>query len=145
MLKNILSVSGKSGLYKLVSNGKSMIIAESIIDKKKIPVYTRDKVVSLKDISIYTNNDDDIPLREVLVSIKRKENNATASVKPNDAPDKLRKYMEDILPEFDKERVYPTDIKKIINWYNLLLEAGIDFEIVDETEADDDKENKAEE
>jgi hypothetical protein len=134
MLKKILSVSGKPGLYKLMSNGKNMIIVEALADKRKLPVYARDKVVSLGDISIYTDSDDEVPLREVFVSIKQKENGAKASVAPNAKPEELRKYFEEILPAFDKERVYNNDIKKIITWYNLLLDAQIDFEVEEKEE-----------
>ncbi len=136
MLKKILSVSGKPGLYKLMSNGKNMIIVEALADKRKLPVYARDKVVSLGDISIYTDSDDEVPLREVFASIKQKENGAKASVAPNAKPEELRKYFEEILPSFDKERVYNNDIKKIITWYNLLLDAEIDFEVEEKEEAE---------
>ena len=127
MLKTILSVSGKPGLYKLVSSSKNMIIVESLSDKKKLPIHARDKVVSLGDISIYTQADD-APLKDILISMKQKENGQKASINTGAKPDELRKYFSEILPDFDKERVYPTDIKKIIGWYNLLTDAEIDFE-----------------
>ena len=127
MLKSILSVSGKPGLYKLVSSGKNMVIVESLTDKKKMPIHARDKAVSLGDISIYTDTED-VPLRDILMSMKSKENGEKSLVNPNAKPEELRKYFLEILPEFDKDRVYPTDIKKMISWYNILIEAGIDFE-----------------
>ncbi len=127
MLKTILSVSGKPGLYKMVSNGKNMIIVESLADNKKVPVYARDKVVSLGDISIYTDTDE-VPLANVLKSIKEKENAQACSAAKNAKPEDLKKFFAEVLPNFDRERVYPTDIKKIIGWYNLLLAANIDFE-----------------
>lgn len=144
MLKKILSVSGKPGLYKLISNGKNMIIVESLADKRKLPVYARDKVVSLGDISIYTDTDE-VPLREVLVAIRQKENGAKASVATTAKPEELKKYFEQILPSYDKEKVYNSDIKKIIGWYNLLLDAEIDFEKVeaDEEKAEEDKPEEA--
>lgn len=126
MLKTILSVAGKPGLYKLVSNGKNMIIVESLVDKKKMPIHARDKVVSLGDISIYTD-EDEVPLREVFVSMQTKENGAKASIAPNAKPEELKKYLGEVLPKFDRERVYPTDIKKMIMWYNILTDAEIDF------------------
>ena len=135
MLKKILSVSGKPGLYKLISSGKNMVIVESLIDKKKMPVHARDKVVSLGDISIYTD-EDDVPLKDILTSMKNKENGQKASINPTAKPDELKKYFEEILPNFDKERVYPTDIKKMISWYNLLIDSGIDFEIVEKEETE---------
>lgn len=133
MLKTILSVSGKPGLYKLLSNSKNMIIVESLVDKKKIPVHPRDKVVSLGDISIYTETDD-VPLKNILLSMKQKENGVKASIAPSSKPEELKKYFEEVLPEFDRDRVYPTDIKKMITWYNILIESGIDFEVEEKTE-----------
>lgn len=127
MLKTILSVSGKPGLYKLISNSKNMVIVESVVDGKKVPIHARDKVVSLGDISIYTETDD-IPLKEILISIKNKENGAKASISTSAKPEELKKYFQEILPDFDRDRVYPTDIKKIISWYNILTEAGLDYE-----------------
>lgn len=131
MLKTILSISGKPGLFKLVSSGKNMVIVESLADKKKMPIYARDKVVSLGDISIYTD-EDEVPLKEVLKTIKEKENGAKASIATNSKPEELKKFFEEVLPTFDRDRVYPTDIKKIIGWYNILIEAGIEFEAEDE-------------
>ncbi|MFV0329792.1 MAG: DUF5606 domain-containing protein [Dysgonomonas sp.] len=133
MLKTILSVSGKPGLYKLLSNSKNMIIVESLVDKKKIPVHPRDKVVSLGDISIYTETDD-VPLKDILLSMKQKENGVKASIAPSSKPEELKKYFEEVLPEFDRDRVYPTDIKKMISWYNILIESGVDFETEEKTE-----------
>ncbi len=140
MLKTILSVAGKPGLYKLVSSGKNMVIVESLSDKKKLPIYARDKVVSLGDISIYTDSDE-VPLKNVLIAIKTKENGVKASINTSAKPEELKKYFTEILPDFDKERVYPTDIKKMIGWYNLLTEAAIDFEV---EEVAENKEEEAE-
>lgn len=127
MLKTILSVSGKPGLYKLVSNGKNMIIVESLTEKRKLPIHARDKVVSLGDISIYTD-EGETPLREVFVSIKEKENGAKKVFASSAKPEDLKKYLAEVLPTFDRERVYPTDIKKMIGWYNILIDAEISFE-----------------
>lgn len=136
MLKTILSISGKPGLYKMVSQGKNLLIVESLVDNKRIPAYVRDKVISLGDIAIYTNESEE-PLYEVLNRIKKKEDGQKASIELSKAtPDDLRNYLADVLPEFDRERVYPTDIKRLIGWYNLLLNAGItDFD-PQETETD---------
>lgn len=127
MLKTILSVSGKPGLYKLVSNGKNMVIVESLIDKKRLPIYARDKVVSLGDIAMYTL-EEEVPLRDVFISIKKKENGGKTSVPHTAKPDDLKKYLSEVLPNYDKDRIYNADIKKLISWYNLLTEAKIDFE-----------------
>ena len=130
MLKKILSVSGKPGLYKLVSQGKSMLIVEALTDGRRMPVYAREKIISLGDIAIYTDGDE-VPLYEVLNSVKAKEEGkAVSSIDAARAtPDELRAYMAEVLPNFDRERVYPTDIKRLLSWYNLLISAGItDFD-----------------
>lgn len=124
MLKTILSISGKPGLFKLVSRGKNMLIVESLADKKRVPAYAKDKVISLGDIAIYTD-DAEVPLYEVLTSVKNKENGEKASIPTSAKPDELRAYFAEILPNFDRDRVYPSDIKKLISWYNILVSAGI--------------------
>ena len=142
MLKTILSISGKPGLYKLISQGKNMLIVESITpDKKRMPAYGNEKITSLADIAMYTN-DSEVPLKDVLTSLKKKENGAVASIDPKKATvDELRAYFTEILPDYDRDRVYPTDIKKLISWYNILVSNNItDFEDVEAeketTEAD---------
>lgn len=125
MLRTILSISGKPGLYKLTSRAKNMLIVESLIDQKKIPAHAKDKVISLGDIAIYTE-DGETPLHEVLTSVKEKENGEVASINPAKASsDKLRAYFAEVLPNFDRDRVYPSDIRKLLNWYNILIKAGI--------------------
>lgn len=140
MLKTILSVSGKPGLFRLVSNAKNMVIVESLTDKRRLPIYARDKVVSLGDIAMYTD-EGEVPLSEVLTKIQVKENGAQASVATNSKPDVLKKYFAEILPTYDRDRVYDTDIKKLISWYNLLSAAGITFaseeEVVEAAEVSD--------
>lgn len=128
MLNKILSISGKPGLYKLVSQGKNMLIVESVGDKKRIPVYVNDKVVSLGDIAMYTTNGE-VPLREVMNKIYTKENGPINIDIKKSTNEELREYFAEILPDFDRERVYVTDIKKLIAWYNLLVNNGYtDFE-----------------
>lgn len=125
MLKTILSISGKPGLYKLVSHGKNMLIVESLTDNKRIPAYAKDKVISLGDIAMYTD-ETEVPLHEVLTSVKNKEEGKAASINPSKAStDQLRAYFAEILPSYDRERVYPSDIKKLLTWYNILTSAGI--------------------
>lgn len=143
MLKTILSIAGKPGLYRLVSHGKNMLIVESLIDKKRIPAYAKDKVISLGDIAMYTDAEE-VPLHEVLTNLKNKENGEKASISTSAKPEELRKFFADVLPNFDRERVYPTDIKKLISWYNLLIEAGItDFTPEEEPETEtSEEENK---
>lgn len=124
MLKTILSISGKPGLFKLVSHGKNMLIVESLADQKRVPAYAKDKVISLGDIAIYTD-EAEVPLHEVLTGVKNKENGEKVSISTSAKPEELRAYFAEILPNFDRERVYPSDIKKLITWYNLLISAGI--------------------
>ncbi|WP_321518876.1 DUF5606 domain-containing protein [uncultured Bacteroides sp.] len=140
MLKTILSISGKPGLYKLISQGKNMLIVESISeDKKRFPAYGNEKVISLADIAMYTN-DEEVPLRDVLASVLKKEDGKIASIDAKKSTaDQLRTYFAEILPDFDRDRVYVTDIKKLVNWYNILVTNGItDFtaEEVAEPEAE---------
>ena len=116
MLKTILSISGKPGLYKLVSHGKNMLIVESLTDNKRVPAYAKDKVISLGDIAIYTD-ETEVPLHEVLTSVKNKEEGKAASLVPSKATtDQLRAYFAEVLPSYDRERVYPSDIKKLLSW-----------------------------
>lgn len=138
MLKTILSISGKSGLYKLVSQGKNMLIVESLTDKKRMPAYGTDKMVSLGDIAMYTD-EDDVPLQEVFLSIKKKENGQPIALDIKTAtPDELRQYMGEVLPNFDRDRVHLSDIKKLIAWYNLLVANNLtDFEPAEEETAEE--------
>lgn len=124
MLEKIVSISGKPGLYKVLSQGKNMLVVESVVDKKRMPSYSSDKVVSLGDISMFTDSGDK-PLSEILEAMKIKENGAVASIDVKADSDKLRDYFGEIVPDFDRQRVYPTDIKKLIQWYNLLIENGL--------------------
>ena len=96
MLKTILSISGKPGLFKLVSQGKNMLIVESLVDKKRVPAYAKDKVISLGDIAIYTD-ETEVPLHEVLTSVKNKENGNLVSVNPAAKPEELRAFMAEVL------------------------------------------------
>ncbi len=135
MLKDILSISGKSGLFKLVSQGKNMLIVESLIDKKRQPAYSHEKVVSLADVAIFTETEEK-PLAEVLTLIKEKEASKKVSIDLKAGNEVLRNYFAEILPDFDRERVYPSDIKKLISWYNLLVECKLtDFKVEEEKEA----------
>jgi len=122
MLKTILSISGKPGLFKLVAQGKNMLIVESLTDKKRIPVYAKDRVISLGDIAIYTD-EEEAPLHEVLTAVQNKEKGEKLPFQPSSLkPEELRTYMKEILPNYDEDRVYNNDIKKLLNWYNMLIE-----------------------
>lgn len=134
MLKEILSVTGKPGLFKLVSQAKNMLIVESLVDGKRIPAYSRDKVVSLGDIAMFTETEE-VPLADVLEKLKTKENGQPASVDPKSDNDTLRKFMSEVLPDYDRDRVYPSDIRKLISWYNLLINNNITDFVSKEEEA----------
>lgn len=136
MLKRILSISGRPGLYRLSSQGKNMLIVESLADGKRLPVYSRDKVISLGDVSIYTNDGDDTPLSGVLNSIKEKEDGKVVDLKALKSSADLRAYMSEVLPEWDSERVYDTDIKKLLQWYNALINGGVTEFVEPETETE---------
>lgn len=123
MLKKILNISGKPGLYKLLSYGKNSIIVESLVDKKRMPANARDKIISLGDIAIYTTGDD-IPLNKVLEAVYEKYEGKPLDPKQYNTPEELNDFMSGVLPEYDEDRVYKTDIKKMISWYNILVNAG---------------------
>lgn len=142
MLKEILSITGKPGLFKLVSQGKNMLIVESLVDGKRTPAYAKDKVVSLGDIAMFTETEE-IPLSEVLEKVKVKENGAVASVDSKADNDVLRKYMSEILPAYDRDRVYPSDIRKLISWYNILITNNITEFVVAESNSEEPNEAKA--
>lgn len=125
MLKGILCISGRPGLFKLVNPGKNMLIVESLLTGKRTPAYAHDKVISLADISIYTV-EDDVPLGDVLEAVKTKMEGKPVDVKGLGSDANVRAFFAEVLPEFDDERVYTNDIKKLLNWYNQLLAAGID-------------------
>ena len=140
MLKTILSISGKPGSYRLVSRGKNMLIVESIADKKRLPAYGNEKIISLGDIAMYTDGDD-VPLQQVLQAMKTKENGAVAALDVKKASAKeLGAYLAEVLPSYDRDRVHVSDIKKLISWYNLLVNAGLtDFEEEAAEEEESDK------
>ena len=135
MLKKILSISGKPGLYRLISYGKGIIIVENVTDNKRMPAYTRDKIIALGDIAIYTD-DTEVPLADVLTTIAEKYNSQVLDTKLYKRAAQLQQFFEEVLPNYDHDRVYNTDIKKIISWYNTLISAGItDFSIKSEEES----------
>jgi len=136
MLKGILSISGQSGLYKLVAESKNNIIVESLDTQKRIPVYSTAKVSALEDIAIYTETSD-VPLKDIFKSISDKEEGGSA-LSPKSSENELKAYFEEIVPEYDKDRVYVSDIKKVLLWYNTLQEK----EMLDFTETEEEGEEK---
>ena len=114
-----MSVSGQSGLFRFISQGRNGIIVESFSDKKRSFINASSKVSSLEDIAIFTS-EEEVPLKQVLKSIFEHENGGPAP-DPKSSPEELKAYMEMILPTYDHERVYISDIKKLVTWYNTLL------------------------
>ena len=145
MLKAILSISGKPGLYKLISSGKNMLIVESVDEtKKRIPAYARDRIISLGDIAMFTDAED-VPLSDIFESMKAKENGAVCPVDVKKASSKeLFDYFAQILPNYDQDRVHASDIKKLITWYNILINNGI-TEFKEENPAEEKAEEAIEE
>jgi hypothetical protein len=122
-LEKILAISGKPGLYALKVQTRSGFVAESLIDGKKITVGLKSNVSLLSEISMYTNTEEK-PLAEVMRNIAIKEDNGPAiSHKEDNA--KLTAYFLEVLPDYDQDRVYPSDIKKVLNWYNMLQAKGL--------------------
>ena len=129
MFERILTISGKPGLYRLLSSGRNMFVVEMVdATKKRMPVYNSDKVVMLDDIAIYTDTEE-VPLREVFKKIYEKENAVLPFDLKMSTPEELVAYFETVMPDYDRERVYLTHIKKLYSWYNILVANGItDFE-----------------
>lgn len=123
-LQKILAISGKPGLFELKLQTRTGFVAESLLDGKKITVGMRSNVSLLSEIAVYTYNEE-IKLAEVLKAIATKENDGLTAISHKDDNSVLAAYFREVLPEFDEERVYPSDIKKIINWYNMLQPKGI--------------------
>ena len=123
MLKGILSISGQTGLFKLVSQAKNSIIVESLIDGKRFQAYSTSRVSALEDISIYTE-EGDVKLSEILLKIYESTNGGETPTAKASAQD-LKNYFETIIPTYDKERVYVSDIKKVLAWYNLLVSKSL--------------------
>ena len=148
MQQTILAISGKPGLYKLVSRGKNNLIVEALdATHRRMPAFATDRITSLADIAMFTETDD-IPLMDVLENIKALEKGGKVKVDPKKASSKeLQDYFTSVLPEWDRDRVHVSDIKKLISWYNILIEAGItDFkEEMQPTEGDNIDDRKEQE
>jgi hypothetical protein len=139
MLKGILSISGQSGLFKMVAESKNNIIVESLETLKRMPVHSTSKVSALEDIAIYTENGD-VPLKDIFKLISDKENGGLA-ISPKSSANELKAYFEKIVPEYDKDRVYISDIKKVLLWYNTLQQKDLlDFSEKEEESKDADSE-----
>lgn len=126
MLKTVLTIAGKPGLYKLVSSGRNMLIVESIdVAKKRQPVHGTDKVVSLGDIAMYTD-DEEVALWQVLENVKTKCEGAACAIDHKKATnEELADFFAEVLPNYDRDRVYMSHVRKLIQWYNILVEANL--------------------
>ncbi|MFM1772062.1 MAG: hypothetical protein RLZZ71_1204 [Bacteroidota bacterium] len=139
-LEKIISVSGKSGLFKVVSAGKVAVVAESLVDGKRQPILSTQRVSTLADISMFTY-EEDVPLKQVLSNMKNiyGEGDGPSS---NLSGSALREEFKKVLPDFDEDRVYDSDIKKLFNWYGLLKSRDmLDFEASEETSSEESEEN----
>ena len=138
MLEKILAISGKPGLFKLISGSKRMVVVESLLDGKRIPAYATDRVISLSDIAMYTE-ETEVPLNEVFMNIQKIYGENPIDVDYKKASEKeLQDFMAKALPEYDRERVHNSDIKKLIQWYNLLLKNNLtDFTLEEEEKSEE--------
>ncbi|WP_027880127.1 DUF5606 domain-containing protein [Mesoflavibacter zeaxanthinifaciens] len=119
-LEKVLAISGKPGLYKLVTQTRTGFIAESLIDQKRLSIGIQQNVSVLSEIAIYTLTEE-VPLADVFRKISEKENGQETAISHKDSKDKLEEYFFEVLPDYDEDRVYVSDIKKVIQWYNLLV------------------------
>lgn len=139
-LKDIIAISGEPGLFKFIAQGKNAIIVEHLESKKRSSAHTSAKVSSLEDISIFTEGED-MPLSKVFDLIFTKENGGKAIDSKSDT-EKLRKYFTEVLPDYAKDKVYPSDIKKVVLWYNILH--SLNLLLPDEPEKEAEKESAPE-
>jgi hypothetical protein len=136
MLKGILAISGQPGLFKVLTEGKNGVIVESLLTGKKQTAFASAKMSTLEDIAIYTTSED-FPLKEVFKKINELANGGPA-IGANSKPEDLKKYFEKVLPDYDRERVYVSDIKKVLTWFNLLQEKGL-LDFTEEVAATEEK------
>ncbi len=143
MLKGVLAISGHSGLFKKVAEAKNNVIVESLATKKRMPVYSTSKISALEDIAIFSESGD-VALKDVLKKISDLENGGP-SINPKVSGKELKSYFAKVLPDYDKERVYVSDMKKVILWYNVLQENNmLNFE-EEEGETEKPEESSSEE
>ncbi|WP_138433799.1 DUF5606 family protein [Winogradskyella algicola] len=140
-LDKILAISGKPGLYEIVTQTRTGAVVQSLIDKKRITVGAHSNISILSEIAIYTLTEE-VPLKDVLKKIKDKENGEQTSISHKDGKDTLEEYFFEVLPDYDEDRVYASDIKKVIQWYNLLHKNDLleSLETEEEVTASDEEE-----
>lgn len=136
-LSGIISIAGMSGLYKVVAQTKNGLIVESIVEKKRVPTYSTQRISALEDISIFTTGED-MPLKDILKKISDKLTGGPA-IDHKAADEALKTFFAEAVPEYDKERVYISDIRKVINWYNVLQKNDLLKEKASSDDADPEK------
>lgn len=139
-LSKILTISGKPGLYQVVSQTKMGVLVESLVDSKRIPAFSTDRISSLGEISIFTD-DDDIELKIVFQKIFEKENGLQIPDMKKKSGKEIENYFESILPNYDRDRVYLSDMKKVLSWYNLLVAKNL-IDLNDEEQPQDTSEQE---
>lgn len=137
-LEKVLAISGKPGLYKLVTQTRTGFIAESLIDQKRLAIGIQQNVSVLSEIAIYTLTEE-VPLADVFRKISDKENGQETAISHKDSKDKLEEYFFEVLPDYDEDRVYVSDIKKVIQWYNLLVKNDL-LNLEEEVKTSDEEE-----
>lgn len=141
MLKDILAISGQQGLFKMVSKGNNSVIVESLLNGKRFPAHSANKIISLEDIAIFTDSEE-VPLMKVMKNIAEKED-FKKSIDHKSSGNVLKSYFAEILPDYDEDRVYVSDMKKVIQWYNILQEKDmLNFE-EEKAEGDSKEETEA--
>ncbi|WP_426429703.1 DUF5606 domain-containing protein [Winogradskyella sp. HB-48] len=140
-LDKILAISGKPGLYEIVTQTRTGAVVQSLVDKKRITVGAHSNISILSEIAIYTLTEE-VPLKDVLKKVKDKENGGQTSISHKDSKDALEEYFFEVLPDYDEDRVYASDIKKVIQWYNLLHKNNLleSLETEEEVTASDEEE-----
>lgn len=128
----IISVAGKPGLFQAISQTKTGFIVESLTDKKRFPIPSTNNVSLLENIAIYTY-EEEVPLLTIFKSMFEKEEGKEA-LSHKESGNKLAAYFSEVLPDYDEERVYTSNIKKVVQWYNLLVKSGLDFSAIEATE-----------
>ena len=139
-LEKILAISGKPGLYEIVTQTRTGAVVESLLDKKRLTVGAHSNISILSEIAIYTLTEE-VPLKDVLRKLKDKENGQPTSISHKDGKDALEEYFFEVLPDYDEDRVYASDIKKVVQWYNLLQKNNL----LDSLESEDESDTSEEE
>lgn len=143
MLKKILAISGKPGLFEVLGQGKNVILVKDLVSGKKFPASMREKLMSLGDITMYADSGD-LPLGEIYTRLYEKENGKKVDVKTLEKEKSFATKFAEVVPDFDRERVYTSDLRKFFTWYNILIDSGFTKFIEDEKQENGEKEESAE-